>query len=107
MNNFLINLLALSLLALDGASGRLVSHLSTSTFNIPFSVDPNVVYGPDSLTVLEFDSFMLTCTFTGNPSPYITWEREGMDSLSNETKSRLTINETSILNFNIYTVAKI
>ncbi len=68
------------------------------------SVDPNIVHGPDSLTVLEFDYAMLTCTFTGNPAPSITWEREGMDSFSNEIKSRLTINETSILNSNLYTV---
>ncbi len=67
-------------------------------------MDPSVVHGPDPLTVLEFDSVMLTCTFTGNPAPFITWEKEGMDSLSNETKSRLTINETSAMNSNLYTV---
>ena len=64
--------------------------------------DLNVARDPDSLTVLEFDSGLLTCTFTGNPAPNITWERE--DSVSLPTGTRLSINETSTLLNSLYTV---
>ncbi len=67
-------------------------------------MDPGVVVSPNSLAVMEHNSVTLTCTFTGNPAPTITWEREGTASLPVET--RRSINSTSELNSTVrlYTV---
>ncbi len=45
------------------------------------AVNPSAVVSPNSQVVLEQLFATLTCTYTGNPAPSITWEREGMVSL--------------------------
>ena len=51
------------------------------------------------MAVLEHASVTLTCVFTGNPPPMITWEREGPEDLPVVTRREITMrNEIVTMN---------
>ena len=64
-----------------------------------------VLSSPASVMVLEHVDVTFTCMFSGNPSPFISWEREGSADLPVQT--RIDIEATSVTNdtFTFYTVS--
>ncbi len=69
------------------------------------TVNASIFQNPNFLEVTVQNNAVLTCQFTGNPPPTITWEREGSDPLPEE--SRLFITETNLIaddSIIIYTV---
>lgn len=79
-------------------TGKLKKYAYNCVFII---VEPSLVLSPSPFDSLERTYVVLTCTFTGNPAPSITWERRDM----NPIPDRISIRKTSSVNFTLFSVS--
>lgn len=54
-------------------------------FNTPDTVSPSINVGPTDKTVTEGEIASFHCTATGNPTPTITWTKDGKSVGEGET----------------------
>ena len=69
-------------------------------------MDIELVFNPASTMFLEHVNVILTCIFTGNPPPSISWEREGSADLPAQFRRDISTITTTDDTITLHTVSE-
>ncbi len=66
-------------------------------------MDPSVALNPDNV-VADNSVAVFTCIITGNPAPFITWEKKDSGPLTEDNRINITHITTLDISVGLYTV---